>query len=266
MVLAPAITIVVLAAVTWLVVRQNQALGPAVWTSGWMLAATVLLLAAYNIRKKFPFLPALGASSLWMRVHIWAGLGSSVVFILHVGLDVPHGVFERVLAAAFVMVFSSGIYGLVITRRIPRRLAAIGREVVFERIPQLRRGLARQAAAIVGRWPAADDVLRTFYARHLETFFGRPRRLSYVLWPSRRHCQQLVDQLGQLDRYLSEDRRTSSRQLADLVRQKDDLDYQWVMQGRLKLWLVVHIVLTYALVVLMAMHVVIVHVYAGGAP
>ena len=50
-----------------------------------------------------------------------------------------------------------------------------------------------------------------------------------------------------------------------LIQAKDSLDYHRAMQGLLKGWLFVHIPLTYAMLVFIFVHVVLVHAFRGGA-
>jgi hypothetical protein len=48
------------------------------------------------------------------------------------------------------------------------------------------------------------------------------------------------------------------------VRQKDGLDYHHALQLTLKLWLFVHIPLTYSLLIFSLVHLVLVYAFAGG--
>ena len=48
------------------------------YISGWAMLALMLLLAAYNVRKKLSVIP-LFSSSAWLQVHVYAGLVSVVV-------------------------------------------------------------------------------------------------------------------------------------------------------------------------------------------
>ena len=71
-------------------------------------------------------------------------------------------------------------------------------------------------------------------------------------------------QLNNMDRYLPEEGHSPKQKLIDLVSQKDDLDYHYAMQGRLKLWLFVHIGTTYSMIVFAVFHTVMVHAFHGG--
>ncbi|MCH7686505.1 MAG: hypothetical protein IH899_07470, partial [Planctomycetes bacterium] len=104
------------------------------YVSGWTLLVVILGLAAYNLRKKLPFLP-LGSSSTWLQIHIYAGLLTAVLFLVHIEFRVPNGVFEIVLSLLYVLVFLSGLGGLALSRVFAMRFTANGEEVQFERIP-----------------------------------------------------------------------------------------------------------------------------------
>ena len=70
-----------------------------------------------------------------MQLHIYVGWSTFVVFGFHIGWKTPNGYLEGFLALLYLVVALSGVYGLFITRLVPKRLTAIGEEVVFERIP-----------------------------------------------------------------------------------------------------------------------------------
>ena len=55
-----------------------------------------------------------------------------------------------------------------------------------------------------------------------------------------------------------------SLQLKELVVKKNDLDFHHVLQRSMRLWLLVHVPLTYSMLLLTVLHAVIVHTYRGG--
>ena len=65
--------------------------------------------------------------------------------------------------------------------------------------------------------------------------------------------------------HLSIAERQKIERLAALVRQKDGLDYHRSLQLALKLWLFVHIPLTYGLMIFTLLHLVLVFGFSGGA-
>ena len=57
----------------------------------------------------------------------------------------------------------------------------------------------------------------------------------------------------------------STQKIAQLVRQKDGLDYHQALQLLLRGWLFIHIPLTYSLLIFSLMHLVLVYAFSGGA-
>jgi hypothetical protein len=239
-------------------------LRPAPFYSGWMLAGAVLVLAAYNLFKKAPFLP-LGASATWLQLHIYLGLLTILVFLLHAGVRVPHGLLGLSLAVLFAGVAGSGLFGLVISRTYPTLLRARGPEVIFEQIPVLRRYLREEAERLIlavateQHSPAVAD----FYLRRLKAFFDGPRHFWHHALRFPGHRQTLLTELDAQDRYLNDKEREAMRTLRVLVERKDDLDFQYALQALLKCWLFVHIPLTYCLLIFAVFHVLVVYAYAG---
>ena len=70
----------------------DTALLPTPIYTGILLLAILLLLTLFNARKKLPFMPVFRAST-WMQIHIYVGLFSVVVFLIHIGFAFPNGVF-----------------------------------------------------------------------------------------------------------------------------------------------------------------------------
>ena len=73
-----------------------------------------------------------------------------------------------------------------------------------------------------------------------------------------------MNKINDLNRYLNDKERATLDQIAALVRQKDGLDYHGSLQALLKLWLFVHIPLTYSLLLFTFAHVVLVFAFSGG--
>ena len=63
--------------------------------------------------------------------------------------------------------------------------------------------------------------------------------------------------MKELDRYLEADSRKALGQFAALVRRRDDLDYQFALQFRLRCWVVVHSFCSLVLLVMAVIHAVI---------
>ena len=226
----------------------------------------MLYLTLYNSRKKLPFLP-LVSSRAWLQLHIYLGLFTGLVFLMHMRWHWPQGWFEMLLALLFVGVTLSGVFGWWLSRTLPKRLTTAGGEVPFERIPVIRRSLQLQAEKLVvaGVVPANSSTLADFYAARLADFFSRPANFQSHLVGSRRPLNYLLGQMAEVDRFINASEKKTVAELTELVRQKDMLDFHRSAQLVMKGWLLVHIPLTYGLLVFSVAHVVIIYAFSGGA-
>jgi len=236
------------------------------YLSGWLLFAVMLILTFYNARKKLSFLPLL-TSEGWLQFHIYAALFTVVLFCIHVSYKIPTGWFECTLAGLYALVMLSGFFGLFTSRGIPKRLTTRGGEVLFERIPGIRRQLQERAEALALK--SVEDVksatIADFYVRELKEFFDDTRNVVPHWFEIRTPLNLLLNKITDLNRYLNESERATMDEIATLVRQKDGLDYHYSLQLVLKLWLFVHIPLTYSLLLWTLAHIVLVFAYSGGA-
>lgn len=258
------LTVLVVAALAVAVAWMDRSLLHSSFFTGYVLIGSLFLLAAFGMRKRLPMISGIGTAALWMQMHIYVGFGSFAIFAMHIAFRVPDGMLESILASLYCVVFFSGVYGIWATRTIPRKLNSVGEEVIFERIPAFKRKLARRAQTIVMESCQSTPVLANFYVNRLSRFFECPRGLAYMLVPSGRTRRQLVSEIEELDRFLAQEDRGTSRELAIMVRKKDDLDYHTAMQGRLKIWLFLHIAMTWSLLIFSVVHGLLAHAYSGG--
>ena len=84
-----------------------------------------------------------------------------------------------------------------------------------------------------------------------------------MIVPSGVRRRRLLNGLKELDRYLENDGKQTAGQFAALVRCRDDLDYQFAIQLRLRLWLVIHSVFSLALLAGAIIHAALVLRFVG---
>ncbi len=231
--------------------------------TGYWLYGIMVFLTVFNLRKRLPVLP-LGDASTWLKLHVIGGVLALAIFWLHTGTIWPNGPYEKVLATLFYLTMLSGIGGFFIQRIYRRLLTQSGMEIIYERIPAQLDALRRQAEAVV--LESCDktrmDTLGRYYLDTLEWFFQRPRFALGHAVRSRRSRQWLRQQDEAVRRYLNEAERTYLDELTELALEKDRVDLHYTLQGVMKLWLLVHVPLTVALMVLGTWHLVVVNVYS----
>ena len=263
--LSVAVTVLVGAVVVVADVVTSASLRDPRFLTGWILFGLMLALAAFNARKKLPFLP-LGSAAGWLRFHVYAGWLSFVVFFLHVGLRLPQGPLEVSLAALYLLVALSGVAGLTISRVFPKRLSRNDDELIFERMPVLLKRLRDECdeQILESMAKVESTTVAEFYTSRVRPFLDRPRNLVQHLfeWKSAHHAMR-----GHFDvvrRYLDEDEKKTLGWLYDHVRRKENLDYAYALQATLKIWLFVHVPLTYSMLLLTLVHVILVYAFTGG--
>lgn len=234
--------------------------------TGWALLAVMLFLTLYNARKKLPFLP-LGSSRVWLQLHAYVGYFSAALFLAHISWRVPSGPFEVTLTALYVAVAASGVLGLWWSRYVPGRLTTWGGEVLYDRIPIIRRSLQERADALALESVTAGQTttIADFYSANLANFFRGPKNFFLHLVENHRPMNRLSGQMLDLARFLTPEQKLRLDALSVLVQQKNGLDHQYALQSSLKWWLFIHIPLTYSLLIASGLHVVLVHAFSLGA-
>lgn len=222
--------------------------------TGITLLTTFWLLVLIGLRRRIPVLP-LGRMSSWTQFHLYAGLFALPVYAMHVPALWGSGVGGGVLSVLFWSVSISGLYGIYVSRTLPKRLSTLNREERFERLSWHRQQIAETARGLLAdHQPLAAGPLGQFYDRKLNPFFNSRPSLGFVMIPNATRRRRLLDGLHAFEPSSGDDGKTIREHLAALVRRRDDLDYQFAMQLRLRLWRVLHGLLSLALMVAASAH------------
>jgi len=99
------LTLVACAGLSYIFFLLQQNLRHSSHWSGYILMASIVYLAAFNLRKKLPFLPVLGSAAIWMQIHIYVGLSTFLLFGFHVAWRIPNGQFTGCWPLEFFMAF-----------------------------------------------------------------------------------------------------------------------------------------------------------------
>jgi hypothetical protein len=239
----------------------QMSLGQAAFASGWLLFSMVVFLASYNARKRLSMLP-LGSASTALLLHLAVGLAAVIVFWVHTGGRWPMGHYEQVLALLFCLVSLSGLLGFILQKLYPRILTATGSrsQIIAETMPAELASLREQADDI---WKKSGSrILGQYYSDRIEWFLRKPRFFFYNAVGSARAEAWHRQQRANIQHLLNEQEQKHFDQLTELVEHKQALDVQYAGQIILKGWLLVHVPLAAALVVLSIWHLIVVHVYA----
>ena len=243
--------------------RTERTLGHGAAVTGYALLGAMLALALFNVKKRLVALP-LGTARAWMNAHLVLGAVSVPLYFQHTASLWPGGFYERVIALLFYTVTLSGIAGFVLQRLLPRRLAHLDAEVIYERIPGEVFEVRQQVEALIvkGVQDAGSDTLGRYYLESLHWFFRRPRFVMSHLVGSGRSARWIRAHVSALRRYLNETERGALDRIEALAFRKNLLDAHYAQQSLLKLWLFVHIPAAVALLGLAFWHLLVVSIYA----
>lgn len=232
--------------------------------SGWLLLALIIFLTLFNLHKKLPFLP-LGSTHGWLLFHIYGGLLSLPMFLIHIRLRFPEGGLEQLLIGLFSAVVVSGLIGYWLTVYLPKKLTLRRNNELFERIPLRLRQLSEDVEQLILQ--SVEEVnsklLPDFYQARLIRYFARPRHFFQHVWNLEKTHILLLDEIDGLHRYANAQEQEILRSLTKKVLEKSRLDYQHALQLLLKSWLFVHIPLTYSLLLTTGLHIFISYEFRG---
>ena len=234
------------------------------------------LLSAHRL---FPAAWWMGPRKTWLRGHIWLGSLSVVLIVCHAHARLGTGV---ALALWLVLggIILTGVYGLVLQQVLPGWLARrFPDEAPYGQIPhlcQLYREEADElvdkvapasAAAVIPqsanlptyRGPTFADELRTFHDTEIRPFLAAPAprrsRLMSDLW-TETHVSALRRRLGLRSSGTADDASAALDRLEELCRDRRRLAEQERMWRWLHGWLLLHVPLSAALLILGVVHVV----------
>ncbi len=259
------LAVVALAVLLFAAVEQSyaRALGRTDRFTGYSLAAVCLVILLLPFRKMFPLLN-IGKVAAWQQIHHFAGVFSLVVFFFHAGYSYD-GYLESMLGVLFLLLSVSGLGHWYVNRRIPVLMRTAGQPLRQEDLAPKRSTISQEAysVALAAASHANSACLAEFYTRNLAEYFHQVRSLRYYASPNGKLRRQLQMQLDGFARYLDEAGLDAKNALSDLVRHRDDVDFQAAMMWRIRCWNIMHFSFSWSFVVLAVIHIYAVHAFAG---
>ncbi len=231
--------------------------------TGYTLFSVILFVALFNIRKKLSMIP-LAKASTWLVFHVAGGLLCIALFWLHTKTLWPRGVFEGFFAASFYLVSLSGIAGYILQRVNARKLTDTGIEVIYERVPAELAEIRERVEEIVVECTenTGSDILANHYLDTLSWYFRKPRFYISSVFGLGGGGVWLRTKAATVKRYLSDEELAYFNQIEDLANLKLLVDVHYSHQDLNKKWLLVHLPLSVAMLVMVLWHLLLVEVYA----
>jgi hypothetical protein len=221
--------------------------------------ALMLYVGLLGVRKKLPVW-RLGKAQTWMRGHIWMGLITLPLILLHAGGFHARGPLTLALMVLFYIVWLSGIFGAALQHYLPTMITAeVPLETIYEEIPHVRAQLRDEAEELVAAI-ASDEVeqddkarLRDAYAVTIRPFLNAPEQPGVALADEQK--SEIV--FDSLRRSLPEGLRGALDDLENICEEERQFTRQKQIYQWLHAWLIVHVPLSVALLVLGGVHAVI---------
>jgi hypothetical protein len=227
-------------------------------TLGTLLMIYAGLLSAHRRLARRRFLPQ---RSTMLKGHIWLGLLSFWLILCHSGFRWG-GPLEQILLLAFAAVVLSGVVGLTLQGVLPRLMTQrVPTETPYEQMPFVCQQLKRRAAQLVesicgpGYLPdqTARGQLRVYYEEQIKPFLAGAAPTTCLLPDTDRAREQFEQFLALPDLAGDRDHLEELQQLCDQRRQ---MAIQERLHHWLHGWLLLHVPLSLALLVLAAAHIV----------
>jgi hypothetical protein len=207
--------------------------------------ALMLFAGLLGARKKVPTW-RLGRAQTWMRGHLWLGLLSFPMILFHGGFA-WRGPLTAILMLLLFIVVISGIFGAALQHFLPRIMTAqVPLETIYEEIPHIRAQLLAEADELassstvdaeIGDRSRFEELYRDRIRPRLEAvpagmFFSIRASVSPVFYHTLSELERICEEQRQLNRQTRL--------------------YHW-----LHAWLLVHVPLSIALLVLGGIHAVV---------
>ena len=264
---------------------QGPSGGSAVGLSYGILGSAFMVFAGLlGARRKVPVW-RVGRAQTWMRGHLWLGLLSLPLILFHGGFHFG-GTLTTVLMVLLIVVILSGVLGAVLQHYLPQMMTErVPMETIYEEIVSVRAQLLDEAdqfvAAICGplgveatgpqrertlampATPAAAATavavteeesapLRSFHLRQVRPFLENPDARNHRLGDAAQ-ARAIFDQLRTL---VPPAVHETLEDLEDICEEERQLSRQVRLHHWLHGWLLVHVPLSFALLVLGAVHAV----------
>jgi len=242
------------------------------YLDGWVLTGGMSLQLCFHIARKRGSLTPRSALR-WRTLHILLGLSLIAAFAFHTDFSLPDTPLEWALWIGFALVALSGIFGTYLAWWLETRKQIDN--VVYDRIPERQAELARAvktAVAEVDQSAFAHDLpgpaygvwIADLYTAHLRQFFDEARNTTSLLIGPRRQLARLLDEIDNLSFYVDQKNKEKLADIKVLVIEKDRLDVARAWLGLGRAWLLVHVPATYALTVLVVLHIIVVYAFSAG--
>ena len=229
---------------------------------GTVAALLVVWLVLLGVRKR-SHRASLTSVQGWLSAHIYLGIAVLVIATLHTGLE--FGVNLHTLAyVLLVLVVVSGLYGVLVFTQVPARMtSAMGDDSIQTLLSQIQE-IDQQARKTAIRLP---DEFNQLVLDAAEKTRMRGTVFDHILKTTSRRCPttRAITRMQALNRSLKDDQGRLGREVLGLMLSRGAavrrIRGEYRALARLRLWLMLHVPISCALVCALAGHIVSVFIY-----
>jgi hypothetical protein len=232
-----------------------------------------------SLRKRFPIW-RIGRAQTWMRGHLWLGLLSYPLILFHAGFSAG-GSLTAALMVMLTLLIASGLIGAALQHFIPRVITEqVAMETIYDQITRVRAQLVTEAdklrlvfsptlegliaPAMSGERRMAAMTLKLVNSKtrnHLTTVYSeqiRPYLASATprgnALANERECKVLFAQMRTVTPEMLHE---VFNDLENICQEKRDLDRQSRYHRLLHGWLLAHVPLAWAVILLGLVHAIV---------
>lgn len=206
-------------------------------------------------RKKVPVW-RLGRAQTWMRGHLWLGTLSLPIIFFHAGFRFG-GPLTTVLMVLVIIVVASGIFGAALQHYMPNMMTVqVPSETIFEQIDHVRAQLVADSGELVAAAESsaaggeAVAPLTSFYQREMRPFL-ESHGARHQLLSHRDRAHSTFEGLRML---LPAEAHEAVKRLEQICDEERQMRRQTLLHHWLHGWLMMHIPLSFALLLLGVVH------------
>jgi hypothetical protein len=192
-------------------------------------------------RKKVPVW-RLGRAQTWMRGHLWLGLLSLPIIFFHAGFRFG-GPLTTVLMVLLIIVVASGLFGALLQHYLPNVMTLqVPSETIFEQIDHVRAQFVEDADSVI-----------SFYRREMRPFL-ESHGARHPMLSNRERARSAFEGLRML---VPAELQEATRRLEQICEEERQLERQTLLHHWLHGWLMLHIPLSFALLLLGCVHAIV---------
>jgi hypothetical protein len=240
---------------------------------GSLALGLMLFAAALSIRKRFTII-RIGRAKIWMRAHLWLGFLSLPMVLFHSAFH-ARGALAFVLFWLTIIVVVSGIFGAALQHYLPTRIfREVPFETIYDQIPVIRAQLAAEAearatdvsqslapatgpgATVVDTLLDIEDLqpqteaLNHFVQTEVKPYLAAEQAHRHAL----KNREWSRTQFDNFRRVFPEPAWAPITAIEEIVEEKRQLDHQARLHRLLHAWLLVHLPVSAALILLAIIH------------